>query len=231
MAVTRQLFELQELDDNIEHTRLTLDANKRRLNNREVLDKAAALLAAEQKVLDDYKKQRRDVENQATDINAKINDANKQLYGGRITNPKELTALQADVKQLTDQKDLIETRAIGIIEKLEESEKKAGSLTDELKKLEASWGTEQARLAKDIELLTTTLAALQAERQEASAKIDQQSLALYEGIRKKKKPAVARVEQGICKACRLSVSSTALQKVRGGHTVQCGTCGRILFVS
>ena len=231
MAVTRQLYELQELDDNIEHTRLTLADCKHRLNNREKLEKAAALLAAEQKILDEVKKQRRDVEAQATDINAKINDANKQLYGGRITNPKELTALQADVKQLTSQKDEIETKVIGIIEKLEDSEKKVKTLTEGLSKMEADWGAEQVQLAKDIELLTKTLSGLQQERIDDTAKIDAQSLGLYERVRRMKKPAVTRVEQGICKACRLSLSSTALQKARGGHPVQCGTCGRILFIS
>jgi len=231
MAVTRQLYELQELDDNIEQTRLTLADCKHRLNNREKLEKAAALLAAEQKILDEVKKQRRDVEAQATDINAKINDANKQLYGGRITNPKELTALQADVKQLTSQKDEIETKVIGIIEKLEDSEKKVKTLTEGLSKMEADWGAEQVQLAKDIELLTKTLSGLQQERIDDTAKIDAQSLGLYERVRRMKKPAVTRVEQGICKACRLSLSSTALQKARGGHPVQCGTCGRILFIS
>jgi uncharacterized protein len=231
MAVTRQLFELQELDDNIESTRKTLDLKKHQLNNRETLDKAAAVLSGEQKTLDELKAQRRNAENEAADINAKINEANKQLYGGRINNPKELGNLQAEVNQLTAQKDQIETTDLGIIDKLEAAEVKVKTLTAEYQKMDANWAAEQIQLAKDIELLTKTLAALQANRQETTATIDQQSLALYESIRKKKKPAVAKVEQGICRACRLSLSASALQKARGGHPVQCGTCGRILFIA
>ena len=104
MAVTRQLYELQELDDNIESTRRTLDLKKHQLNNREALDKVAAVLAGEQKNLDELKTQRRNKENEDSDINAKINEANKQLYGGRINNPKELGNLQSEVNQLTAKK-------------------------------------------------------------------------------------------------------------------------------
>lgn len=231
MAVTRLLFELQELDNNIESTRKTLGLKKSQLDNREMLEKAAAIIATEQKTLDELKKQRRDAETQAGDINAKINDSNKQLYGGRVTNPKELTNLQAEVNQLTAQKDQIEIAALGIIEKLEISEKKVNAFTADFQKMEADWASEQSQLAKDIELLTKTLTDLQEQRKEAAAKIDAPTIALYELIRRKKSPAVARVERGICQACRLSVSASALQRARGGHSVQCGSCGRILFIS
>jgi len=39
------------------------------------------------------------------------------------------------------------------------------------------------------------------------------------------------VEQGICRACRISLSANILQKARSGQPVQCGSCGRILFIS
>ncbi len=231
MTITRQLYELQELDNDIEHTRQTLDMKNHQLNNREALDKAAALLEAEQKALEELKHQRRNAETEVSDINAKINDTNKQLYGGRISNSKELSNLQSEVNQLTAQKDQIETNTLGIIEKLEAAEKRVAALTGEYQKMDADWATDQAQLVKDTALLTKTLAALQESRKEAAVKIEPQSLVLYESIRRKKKPALARVEQGICKACRLSVSASALQKARGGHPVQCGACGRILFIS
>jgi uncharacterized protein len=230
MAVTRQLFELQEVDDNIEATRRTLDTKKQALNNREALEKAGEALAAEQKTLDELKARRRSAEIEAGDINAKINEANKQLYSGRITNPKELGNLQAEIKQMTAMKDGIETKTLAVIDMQEQIESRVNAMTVEYQKMDANWATEQVQLAKDIELLTTTLAALQTERQETATKIDAASLALYEGIRKKKKPAVAKMEQGICKGCRLSVSASIMQKARAGRAAQCGSCGRILFV-
>ena len=231
MAVTRQLYELQELDNDIENTRQTLGVKTHQLGNREALEKAGAILAATQKNLDDLKRQRRADEASVADITAKINEVNKQLYGGRVTNSKELSNLQSDVNMLTAQKDGLETKSLEVLEKLGESENKVSTLTADFQKLETMWAAEQEQLGKDIGLLKTTLAALVASRQEAAAKIDPATLNLYELVRKKKKQAVARVEKGICQSCRLTLSASLQQKARAGHPVQCGSCGRILYVS
>jgi predicted nucleic acid-binding Zn-ribbon protein len=148
-----------------------------------------------------------------------------------MTNPKELADLQKDVNMLSNQKDGLENKALEVIEQMEEAEKKTAALTTDFQKLEVSWTAEQQQLVKDTGFLTTTLAALQASRQEAADRIDPVTLTLYDGIRKKKKQAVARVERGICQACRLTLSASAQQKARGGQPVQCGTCGRILFIA
>jgi uncharacterized protein len=231
MTATKQLYELQELDNNIDHTRQTLDVKMRQLGNREVLDKAAAALAAEHKALEELKKRRREGEAAVADILAKIKEVNQKLYGGRVTNSKELSNLQSDVNMLNGQKDGLENKALEVIDALEESEKKAGALAADLQRLEATWAIEQAQLSKDTELLKKTLAALLENRQEAVSKIDPATLSLYDRIRKAKKQAVARVERGICQACRLTLSASLQQKARSGHPVQCGTCGRILYVS
>ena len=231
MAVTRQLYELQEIDTDIEHTRQTLGLKKHQLGSRETIDKAGAVLAAEQKNLEEIKKQRRDAETEVTDINNKINDTNKQLYSNRTSNSKELSNLQQEVKALTNQKDQIETKTLDVIDKMEAAEKRTAVLLADYQKMDADWQKEQALLTKDITLLSQTLATLEETRKEAAGKIDPQSLSLYERIRRMKKTGVAKVERGICQACRLSLSASALQHARSGKAVQCGTCGRILFIS
>ncbi len=231
MAVTKQLYELQGIDNDIEHTRQTLDLKQHQLGNREALDKAGALLAFEQKTLEELRKQRREAEAEVADINAKINNTNRELYSGRTSNPKELANLQAEVKALMGIKDQIETRTLEIIENLEAADKRVAGLAAEYEKMDTSWRKEQEQLAKDIELLKKTLATLEESRKEAAAKIEPQALNLYERIRRMKKQGVAKVERGICQACRISLSASALQRARAGHTVQCGTCGRILYIS
>ncbi len=231
MAVTRQLYELQEIDTDIEHTRQTLVLKTHQLGNREAIDKAGTVLAAEQQNLEKLKKQRREAETEVTDINNKINETNKQLYSGRTSNPKELSNLQQEVKAQTGQKDTIETKTLEVIDKMEDAEKKTAALLADYQKLDAEWQKEQAQLAKDIELLKQTLATLEETRKEAASRIDAPCLNLYEKIRRMKKTGVAKVEQGICQSCRISLSASALQRARSGQPVQCGTCGRILFIS
>ena len=231
MAISRQLYELQEIDNDIEHTSQTLELKNRKVGDRTVPDEAMSRLTAAQKNLDETRHQRRDAEAEVTDVTAKITEANKQLYGGRITNPKELSSLQQDINMLTNQKDQLETKALEVIDRMEEAEKEVVALTADHQKLEADWKNEQQRLVKDIEILNNALAVLQENRRELVTRIEPQAISLYERIRKQKKPAVAKVEQGICRACRILLSVAVLQKARGGQPAQCGTCGRILFIS
>jgi len=231
MAVTRQLFELQELDNDIESTRQTLRLKTNALGNRTAVETAAAMLAAEQKTLEELKRQRRDAEGEVAGLAAKINDANKQLYSGKTSNSKELSNLQQEIKGLTAQKDQIETKTLEIIENLEASDEKVNTMTADYRQMDTDWNALQVQLTKNIELLKNTLAGLEESRKEMAGRIDAAAVALYERIRKMKKQGVARVERGICQGCRLSLSASALQKARAGHPVQCGTCGRILFIS
>jgi predicted nucleic acid-binding Zn-ribbon protein len=127
--------------------------------------------------------------------------------------------------------DQLENKALEIIDQVEAAEKGVAVATTQLKKMEDDWHSQQKQLSDDIEKLKTSLSDLKQKRQQLSEQIDSPALALYEKIRQQKKQAVAKVEQGICRACRISLSASAIQKARGGQPVQCGTCGRILFIS
>ena len=74
------------------------------------------------------------------------------------------------------------------------------------------------------------LSELQRKRQLLSGEIDPQAVEFYEKLREQKGQTVAKVEQGICRGCRISLSSSELQRARSGNLVQCSSCGRILFL-
>ncbi len=231
MAVTKQLFELQELDNDIDNTRQTLELKNSQLGDRSALENAHSLLTAEQKNLEELKHRRREAEGDVADVASKISEAEKQLYSGKVSNPKELTNLQHETAMLQKQKDQMETTTLEIIDRMEEAESKVAALTADYQKLEATWNNEQQQMAKDIALLNNILAGLQESRKALAGRIEPAAISLYERLRAQKKQAVAKVEQGICKACRLSLSAAALQRARSGQPVQCGTCGRILFIA
>jgi predicted nucleic acid-binding Zn-ribbon protein len=109
--------------------------------------------------------------------------------------------------------DELEDTTLEIIDRVEEAESAVAAAINDLKKLQSS------------------LEDLRKKRQELASKIDTDTINLYEKIRKQKKQAVAKVEQGICRACRISLSASVLQRARSGQPIQCGTCGRILYIS
>ena len=231
MTLTKQLYELQELDTDIENTQQTLELKTGQLGKRDVLDAAQANLEAKRKELETLNHERREAEGELDDVTSKITSANEQLYGGRVTNSKELSNLQHEVNTLKDLSDRLETKTLEIIDRVEAAENTVATTTADYQKLETEWQQEQKQLADDIALLQKTLADLTEKRNNLAAPIESSAINLYERVRQQKKQAVAKVEQGICRACSISLSSSTLQKARSGQPVQCGSCGRILFIS
>jgi predicted nucleic acid-binding Zn-ribbon protein len=231
MPITKQLYELQEFDTDIEHTEQTLDLKTGQLGKRDALDDAQNLLAADQKQLEELKHAHHDAEWQVDDLLSKITAAEKQLYGGTIKNPKELSNLQHEINNFKTMNDPLETKTLEIIQQVEDTEQKVAVFTADYSKLEEEWHRLQKQLAADIELLNKTHAGLREKRLRLVEQIEPSAVSLYEKIRQQKKQAVAKVEQGICRACRISLSVSALQKARSGQPVLCGSCGRILFIS
>ncbi|OGO43084.1 MAG: hypothetical protein A2Z05_04030 [Chloroflexi bacterium RBG_16_60_22] len=231
MAITRQLYQLQELDSEIESAEQSLAQKTARLGDRTSLDAAQSHLTAEQQQLDELRHRHRDAEAEVDDLLSKITAAEEQLYGGKITNPKELSSLQHEVTTMKARSDELENKALEIIDLVEAAEKGVAGATAAYREMEAAWQRQQVQLGDDIEQLKNTLADLRRRREQLAGQIDAAAVSLYERIRQQKGQAVAKVEQGICRACRISLSASALQKARSGQPVQCGTCGRILFIS
>jgi predicted nucleic acid-binding Zn-ribbon protein len=231
MAITRQLYQLQELDLEIEQEELSLSQKTDQLGNRDVLDEAQNRLDSERQRLDELKRQHRDAEAEVDDLLSKISATEEQLYSGKVTNPKELSGLQHEVAMMKDKSDELENKALEIIDQVEAAEASVTAATGEYGKLEAEWQLLQHQLSDEIEQLRKSLADLNEKRRQLAGQIDASALKLYEKIRQQKQPAVAKVEQGICRACRISLSASALQRARSGQPVQCGTCGRILYIS
>jgi predicted nucleic acid-binding Zn-ribbon protein len=231
MPVTKQLYELQELDSEIENAHQTLDLKKGEVGKREELDAAQKKLATDQKALEELKHKRREAEAELDDTTSKIRAVEEQLYGGKINNPKELGNLQHEANTMKGLSDQQETRALEAMENAEAAEKALTAATEKFHKLEVEWQQQQKQLKADIESLNKTLAELTEKRKLLVSQIEPEAVDLYEKVRKQKKQAVAKVEQGICRACRISLSASVLQKARGGKPVLCGTCGRILFIS
>jgi len=231
MTVTRQLYQLQELDLEIEQEEQSLNQKTARLGVRDVLDSAQSNLDSEKQRLEELRHQQRNAEAEVDDLLSKNSAAEEQLYGGKISNPKELSSLQHEVATMKEKSDQMENKALEIIDQVEDAEASLATATDEYGKLEKEWHRQQKQLSDEIEQHKKSLADLKEKRQQLAGQIDSPTLTLYEKIKKQKKQAVAKVEQGICRACRISLSASALQRARGGQPVQCGSCGRILFIS
>lgn len=230
MNIARQLYKLQEIDLEIDAEERSLKEMLGKLGASRELARARDKLASEQQRLGELKKQQHSSEIDVDDLADKILKAEEELYSGRIKSPKELTSLQHEVNLFKEKRDELETEVLEIMGQVELAEAAVAMNGGEIKKLEAAWQGQQQQLTADIEKLKSNLVDVKQKREQSAAEIEPQALESYALLRQQKGQAVAKVEQGVCRGCRISLPFSDMQRVKSGSVVQCSSCGRILFL-
>ncbi len=231
MGVAKQLYQLQEVDLEIESKERTLSQIASQLGESQAVVRVQNQLQLEQQRLEELRHKQHSVEWEIDDLVTKVAAAEETLFSGRIKNPKELTNLQHEVEVLKAKRDQLEEKALEIMDQVEQSETSVAKINNQLETLKAEWQRQQQQLSDEMEQLKVILSDLGQKWQLLSAEIEPQAVEFYQELRKEKGTAVARVEQGICRGCRISLPTTELQRARSGSLVQCSSCGRILFLA
>lgn len=231
MSVAKQLYQLQEVDSEIESTEQALKQVTGKLGESKEVARVRDRLASEQQHLEELKHQQRSLEWEADDIGTKVAKIEQKLYGGSIGNPKELANFQQEAEGLKLRRGQLEDEALDIMDRVERAAASVGAASNELKTLEDKWQIQQKELSAEAKQLKAALSDLEKKRQRLSADIDTEMIELYHQIKKQKGIAVAKIEQGICRGCRISLSASELQRARSGSMTQCSSCGRILFLA
>ena len=231
MSIARDLYQLQEVDTALE---ANLQAQKRvsgQIGESQVVLKAGAKLAEEQKNLETLAARQKSTDWEIDDLTAKNKETEKKLYGGKIFNSKELGSLQQETDDLKKRRSALEDKSLELLDQLEDTRKAIENSKEELAKLQAEWQAQQKQFVVELMQLKAAQAVHETNRQQISALIDADTLFTYQELRKRKGLAVAKVEQGICQGCRITLPNTDLQRAKGGGVVRCSSCGRIIFLA
>jgi hypothetical protein len=231
MSVAKQLYQLQEIDSEIESQERALSQVTSQIGESEAVTRVQSQLQLEQQHLEELRRKQHSAEWEIEDISTKLTTAEETLFSGRIKNPKELTNLQHEVEVLKAKRDQMEEKALEIMDQVELSSTSVARISKQLEAVKAEWHRQQQELSDTLERLKATLSNLRHKRQLLLEEISPQAIELYQGLRREKGTAVARVEQGICRGCRISLPTTELQRTRSGDLVKCSSCGRILFLA
>ncbi len=233
VSKVRQLYELQEVDLEIEAKRQALSGVESQLGESEAVVLARAALDREQQHLAELDKAQRLAEWEVDDLRSKAAELEKKLYGGSVKSPKELMSLQEQIEHLNRKRRQGEDHLLDIMAEAEAVQTEVDSRSRELASSEEEWRQEQQALSQKQAELQAALATLDRRREELSSRIDAASLELYHSLRARRQgTAVAKVEQGMCQGCRIALPMTEMQRVRiGQELVQCSSCGRILYLS
>jgi hypothetical protein len=231
MSVSRQLYQLQELDLEVESNERALEQVTSQIGESREVARTQNQLETAQQHLEELKHQQHSAEWEIDDIATKLADVEETLFSGRVKNPKELTNLQHEVESLKAQRNRREDKTLEIMDQVEQSEAQVATIRHQLETMKAEWQRQQEQLSQESEKLKAMLSDLGHKRQLLADEIEPQTVEFYQSLRKGKGTAVVRVEQGVCRGCRISLPTTDLQRARGGSLVQCSSCGRILFLA
>jgi predicted nucleic acid-binding Zn-ribbon protein len=231
MNVSRQLFNLQEVDQELASNEQAYARISSQIGvSKDVLD-TQAKLEIETGQLEEITRTQRTVEREIEDISVKLSKFEDELYSGKTANPKELSSLQHEIESLKSNRGKLEDRDLEIMETIEKSNTTISNLRSNLEKLEAEWQVQQKKYSAELKELEQTISDLKEKRQALASEIDPQVLTVYTELKKQKGASVAKVEQGICRGCRISLPVNELQQVRSGSMVRCSSCGRILYLA
>lgn len=231
VVVAKQLYQLQEVDLELESNEQALKQIIGQLGESQEVVRVRDRLASEHQRLEELRRQQRSLEGEIDDITTKLAATEDKLYSGSIGNPKELANLQHEVDMLKLRRSQLEDKALDVMEQVELATGSVATMGSQLKTLEAEWQSQQQQLSSEVERLKAVMSDLQHKRQALSAEIEPKAVELYHELKKQKGTAVAKVEQGVCQGCRISLSNADLQRVRSGSLVMCSSCSRILFLA
>ena len=232
MTTAKQLFSLQELDLVLDRIWKATEKAERELNADRGMEALEAELKEQttrlEQIRSQQKTQQEDLETQR-ERSTRLDD---QLYGGSVTNPRDLESLEPEAANARQTLEKLDGELVELSVRAEESQSKCETLEKELADTASAWASRRAELEDEIKSSNLEQSQVAAQRMEMAAILDPASVQQYENLRRTKGGlGVAKVERGLCQACRMSLPTQQQQKVRSAHlTVLCSSCGRILYL-
>ena len=230
MTLMRQLFSLQELDLALDSVRSRKARAEEELETRLTLGKIEQGIEEEQAKLEEFQAAHRDHQLEAETLRERVSHLETQLFGD-TANPRDLEVLQLEVNNVRAQVDQKDLQLLELSVRADDARRRISALQEELTEARESWELRQAELLEEVAVLTEEETGLAAQRAELAGTLDQAEVTKYDTLRRSKGgTAVAKVERGLCQGCRMSLPTQHLQRVRSGrYTVNCSSCGRMLF--
>jgi predicted nucleic acid-binding Zn-ribbon protein len=226
---SQRLFDLQELDHRLELLRTERDAADRRAavdpEQRALGRRVQELRASLSQLASRLRQEELEVE----ELRERAASHERAIYGGSVRHPAELERYQHEIRMLKERISAAEERELAAMEEQEQmeadlraAEAAAGVRAAELERLRS----EDARRRPGLE---QELDAAEAERAELAAQLGPAPLRLYAATAPRRRPAVVRIDGGVCSGCRLPVAHRVVEEARAGRLVTCENCERILI--
>ena len=218
--------------DQLRHLLAHLPAREERDAAAAALADAEAAVAAETATRDDLARQQKRVDDEVETLKAKRQGFDQKLYGGTVSNPRELQDLQEEIDSLSRRISQLEDEELEIMEQVEPVEASLVELTATAEQRRTVLADAEVRLIAAEAELAAEIDAETAVRTEAAAPVPAELLGEYEKLRSGRGGVgVARLTGTQCGGCHLTLSAVevaTMRKLPDGEFGHCEECGRIL---
>lgn len=200
----------------------------------------AAQLAEDEERLEELEEQlrqkqsrQRKLELDLQNVEEEKQEKSDRAYGGTVSDPKELSALEKKIAELERNAHRHEDMILELLEEIDELQEqvdaqrqKVEDERDEHEKIVANYEETTAQAREEIE-------ELKQRREELTDELPQQLLSPYENLlRREDGVAVAALRDGTCGECNVAVPRVRWPMIeRGTRIVKCENCRRILVIA
>lgn len=224
-----QLLDLQHADDEVERLIKEVGAAAAVLAGDPALDRARIVAGEAAEAQRQAELRVRALDGELDSLRARSKTLDRQLYGGSVRNPAELLTLQHELEAIKLQVGEQEETTLQAMEDAEVAAEARRAADAEVAAIEGRRTQSRDADSERLGRLQQQLDAAVAARDALMPQLPEKSLALYQRVKARRSPAVARVVSGTCGGCHLPLGAHEAHEARVGDTlVQCSNCDRIL---
>lgn len=231
MSESFNLFRLQQLD----LMRMKILSRQREIekiiNSDSNIQKAQTLVDEAKEHLNIAQQAYTQIHDQVEERNLKLKYSQAKLFGGQITNPKELRDLEAESAALTNYLSELADEQFLALETLEERQKALKVAENNLTDVKSQTATKHSKLMGEARQLEDKLSSINEQRKSLRSQISPANYQAYVALFKSKGGrAVAEVIDSCCNACGVNLAPGDIQRAKSPSEITyCKTCGRMLY--
>jgi predicted nucleic acid-binding Zn-ribbon protein len=231
MSESFNLFRLQQLD----LMRMKILSRQREIekiiNSDSNIQKAQTLVDEAKEHLNIAQQAYTQIHDQVEERNLKLKYSQAKLFGGQITNPKELRDLEAESAALTNYLSELADEQFLALETLEERQKALKVAENNLTDVKSQTATKHSKLMGEARQLEDKLPSINEQRKSLRSQISPANYQAYVDLFKSKGGrAVAEVIDSCCNACGVNLAPGDIQRAKSPSEITyCKTCGRMLY--
>lgn len=230
-----RLLELQDHDtriDQLRHRRTTLPARDELATVLTTTATLEARIAGVRSRRDEQAGHQAALEGQIEASKTRRAELEKRMFAGQVSAPRDLQAMDEEVRHLARHISDLEDRELEVMEVLEPLESDLRAADVERAGLDARATELRTDIAEAEKEIDAELQAELAPRQPLAAELPPELLKRYEALRTKLGgTGAARLVGNSCSGCHLSLPAMEVDRIRKAPpdaVITCDNCGRIL---